>query len=194
MSKYRLAFGFFFLAIALGLGVWLGTTLSHVAGVAPASRTYDTAAILKQVQTLAQLVTVKYVMEKVVVLEDVRWYGESRVLLVAHGIVKAGMDLNQLRPSDLRVTGAKIRVTLPLATITDVYLDDQQTQVVERTTGLLRRIDKDMEQNARRTAVDDLRRAARQSGILREANERARLQITCFLRQMGFEEIEITAP
>ena len=51
---------------------------------------YNTATVLVQVQTLSQLVTVKYVMEKVVALEDVQWYGESRVLLIAHGIVKAG--------------------------------------------------------------------------------------------------------
>ena len=42
--------------------------------------------------------TVKYVLEKVVVLEDAKWYGENRVILVAHGIVKAGVDLQKLQP------------------------------------------------------------------------------------------------
>jgi len=36
------------------------------------------------------------VLEKVVILEDAKWYGENRVLLLAHGIVKAGMDLKRV--------------------------------------------------------------------------------------------------
>jgi len=56
----------------------------------------NTATVVEQVQTLSDLVTVKYVLEKVVILEDVKWYGENRVLLLAHGIVKAGIDLKRI--------------------------------------------------------------------------------------------------
>jgi len=63
--------------------------------------------------------------------------------------------------------------------------------VVERTTGLLRMFDKDMEQTARQNAVDDIRRAARTAGILRDANERAQIQLKSLFLQMGFEEVEI---
>ncbi|MDB6125508.1 MAG: hypothetical protein JWQ71_4501, partial [Pedosphaera sp.] len=70
------------------------------------------------------------------------------------------------------------------------YLDDKQTQVVERKTGLLRAFDKDLEQNARRQAVDDLNRAARNSGILKDADERARLQLINLFRVLGYSEVE----
>ena len=113
-------------------------------------------------------------MEKVVVLEDAKWFGENRVLLVAHGIVKAGVDFRELKPEDLEVTGKKIAIRLPPSRITDTYLDEHQTRVVERTTGLLRMFDKDLEQAARQNAVADIRRAARTAGILKDADERHR--------------------
>ena len=94
---------------ALGLGLGWGAR-RWAAGGGPAA--YNTATMLRQVQTLSQLVTVKYVMEKVVVMEDVKWFGESRVLLVANGVVKAGVDFSRLKPEDVRVTEKKIEAWL----------------------------------------------------------------------------------
>ena len=145
---------------------------------------------MQQVQTLSDLVTVKYVVEKVVILDDVKWYGESRVLLLAHGIVKAGIELKRLQPGDVRISGKAIRIRLPLAQVTDAYLDDRQTQVIDHTTGLMREFDKDLEQTARQTAVGDIERAARREGILNDAKEKAQLQLALFLHQAGYENIE----
>jgi hypothetical protein len=142
------------------------------------------------VQTISELSTVKYVFEKLVILEDVKWYGENRVMLVAHGIVKAGIDFQRLGTNDIRVAQNKIFLTLPPPQITDAYLDDKKTQVMERTTGLMRTFDRDLEQTARRQAVDDLKRAARYNGILKEADERARAQVTNLFHHLGFSEVE----
>jgi len=183
------------LLLAIAFGVSLGITIVLFRGLfsSSGSKTYNTAAILQQVQTLSQLVTVKYVIEKVEVLDDVRWnssLGESRVLLIAHGVVKAGLDLSQIQPQDLQVSNKKIIIKLPLAQITDAYLDEKETRVVERTTGLLRRFDKDLESTARQNAVDDIRRAARSGGILKDAEDRARAQLSGLFKQLGYEEIE----
>src|SRR2546422_9618174 len=177
------------LVLAIGAGVALFVALLWVPlprSSAP-PRIQNTATILKQVQTLSELVTVKYVLEKVVLLEDVKWYGENRVLLVAHGIVKAGVDLQEIKPEDVRIDDKKVLLKLPRARITDVYLDEQKTRVVDRTTGLLRAFDKDLEQNARRQAVDDLRSAARSNRIYEDAEERARLQLANLFHQLGYE-------
>lgn len=178
------------LAIAAGTGVIVGFVLPRLQLVRSAPAVLNTAAVLKQVQGLSQLVTVKYVIEKVVILEDVKWYGESRVLLVAHGVVKAGVDLQGLRPGDLTVTGQRVEVALPPPAMFDVYLDDTRTQVIEHRTGGLRTFDKDLQQDARRQAIDDIRRAARQSGIVEDAMERARQQLRALLLQLGFTEVE----
>src|SRR2546429_3913683 len=177
------------LVLAIGAGVALFVALLWVPlplSSAP-PRIQNTATMLKQVQTLSELVTVKYVLEKVVILEDIKWYGENRVLLVAHGVVKAGVDLQEIKPEDVRVDDKKVGMKLPRARITDAYLDDQKTRVVDRTTGLLRTFDKDLEQSARRQAVADLSISARFNGINSDAEERARLQLSNLFHQLGLE-------
>jgi hypothetical protein len=184
MKKFRVILVLAALGILFILGLWLGWGARRWAtGGGPTA--YNTATVLRQVQTLSQLVTVKYVLEKVVVMEDVKWFGESRVLLVANGVVKAGVDFSRLKPEDVRVTDKTIALHLPAAQITDAYLDDRQTRVVERTTGLLRTFDKDLEQTARQMAVDDIRRGARSAGILKDADDRARAQVQNLFEQMG---------
>jgi hypothetical protein len=173
-------------------GLWVGFLAPRLLGLLGGPRVMGSATVLRQVQTLAEFVTVKYVMEKVVVLEDVKWYpgGDNRVLLVAHGIVKAGVDFKQLSEDDVQVSGKTVSLRLPPAKITDAYLDEKQTYVVERTTGLLRMFDKDLEQTARQTALVDIQRAARNSGILKDADERARDQLRVLFLQLGFEKVE----
>jgi hypothetical protein len=172
------------------LGCFLGNFANRWLSLA-SPQILNTAAILKQVQTLSQLVTVKYVLEKVVVLDDAKWYGESRVILVAHGVVKAGIDLEGLQAADVKISDRKIILTLPRPRMTDVYLDDHRTEILERTTGIMRIFDKDLEQNARRQAVDDIRRAALDNGILKDADERAHSQLSNLLYQLGFQQVEL---
>jgi hypothetical protein len=198
MFKRLLVIAVIFVAIIFAL--WLGSILPRLTGFASAPKFYNTATLLKQVQTLSELVTVKYVMEKIVVLEDPpknlfgqAFAGESRVLLVAHWVVKAGVDLSQLKPADLQVSEKKIVLTLPPSQITDAYLDDKQTKIVERTTGFLRSFDKDLEQTARQNAVDDIRRAARSGGILKDAEERAQAQLRNLFKQLGYT-VEFRSP
>lgn len=180
------------LLVAVGLGVGAGLLLPrYLESASRPLQIANTATLLRQVQSLSQLVTVKYVLEKVVILEDVKWYGESRVLLVAHGIVKAGVDLSQLNEKHIELSGTKVRIHVPMATVTDAYLDDQKTRVIERSTGMLRSFDKDLEQVARRQAVDDIRRAARASGIYEDADDRAAKQLQALFRMAGFTEIEV---
>jgi hypothetical protein len=177
-------------AVLLALAVYLAFTVARWAGAAPGLHFWDTANVVREVQPLSDLVTVKYVMEKVVVLEDVKWYGENRVLLLAHGVVKAGVDLKGLTPADVAISDKKISLRLPPPQIMDAYLDDTQSKVIDHTTGLLRAFDKDLEQTARANAVDDIARAARRAGILDDAQKQAEVQLGIFLHQAGFERVE----
>jgi hypothetical protein len=178
---------------ALGLGYLVPRWL----GLVSRQTVYNTATVVQQVQTVSELVTVKYVLERVVILEDVKWIaglGESRVLLLAHGVVKGGIDLSKIHEGDVRISGKMIEIKLPHAQIMEAFLDEKQTRVIERTTGLLRTFDKDLEQTARQNAVDDIRRAARTGGILKEADVRARAQLTLLFKQMGFESVQFISP
>jgi hypothetical protein len=181
-------------ALLVAMGVLIGLLAPRFLGGGRAP--FSSPPLLVQVKTLSQLVTVQYVIEKVVLVEDVKWVavlGESRVLMIAHGVVKAGIDLSRLQPEDIQVRGKTVSIKLPNPQITDAYLDDKQTRVVERTTGLLREFDKDLEQTARQNAVEDIRRAARTGGILKDARERAELQIRAMFVQLGYERVEFRA-
>jgi hypothetical protein len=129
-------------------------------------------------------------MEKVVMLEDMKWYGENRVMMLAHGVVKAGIDLKRIKPDDVTISGKKISIHRPVAQVTDAYLDDKASQIIDHSTGLLRSFDKDLEQTARQNAVDDIARGARKAGILEDADKRARAELETFLKQAGFETVE----
>ncbi|MDX1953362.1 MAG: DUF4230 domain-containing protein [Verrucomicrobiota bacterium] len=176
------------------IGLLIGSLVTGVFRLFPQPRVINSSAIVRQVQGLSELVTVKYVIEKVIILEDPKWYGESRVLLLAHGICKAGVNLKEFKEEHIEIQGKKVIVRLPMEQITDVYLDEQKTQVIERSTAITRQFDKDLEQNARRQAVEDIRRAARNNGILTDSRERAEMQIRQLFLLAGFEKVEFKSP
>lgn len=183
-------------ALLLAAGGWFGVTLMRL-HERRLPREEDTSTIIRQVQTLSELVTVKYVVEKVELVDAPPdstlgqfVQGDNRVMLLAHGIVKAGIDLKQLGPGDVTISGKTIRLRLPPAHITDAYLDDSQTKVIDWKQGFLRSFDKDLEQTARQMAVDDIRRGARTDGILKEATDRAQWQLAVFFQKAGFEHVE----
>ncbi len=162
--------------VVLVLAVYLTFTIARWLGHGAGLHFGNTANVVRQIQTLSDLVTVKYVVEKVVILDappestlGMFVQGDNRVLLLAHGIVKAGIDLKNLAPGDVTISGKTVRIHLPPAQIMDAYLDDSQTKVIDWKQGFLRGFDKDLEQKARQMAVDDIRRAARTDGILDEA-------------------------
>jgi hypothetical protein len=195
MVKRRLAIILLALALFFGTGLVVGVFFRHIAGfISSRGTVYNTSTILQQVQTLSELVTVKYVMEKVVIEEDPSQNAirqllpdNTRVILVAHGIVKAGVDFSKMKSEDLRVSGKQITLALPKAQITDAYLDEKQTKIIEHNTSFLRDFNKDLEQTARLNAIDDIRRAARSGGILKDADDRARAELKYFFQQLGLE-------
>ena len=179
------------LLVALGLVFGAGVLVARSMRSSGRPGIADTATVVTQVQALSQLVTVQYVFEKVVLLDDVKWYGQNRLLLIAHGIVKAGVDLRKVAPSDVAIDGDRLRLRLPRPQLVDTYLDESRTEVLERSTGILRQFDQQMEQEARRQALESIRKAARAAGILRDAEERTRLQLNALGAAAGFRAVDV---
>jgi hypothetical protein len=195
MQRLRKIFWMAMMLAVLALGIYLGLTVARWRS--GGLRVENTSTIIQQVQTLSDLVTVKYVMQKVEFVDSppgttlgMFVQGDNKVWLLAQGVVKAGIDLKKILPDDVAISGKSLTIKLPKPQITDAYLDDTQTKVLERTTGFLRSLDKDLEQTTRQYAVDDIRRAAQASGILNDANERARTELRTFFQQAGFDSVE----
>jgi len=178
-------------AVILALGLGGGVLLGRWSAPGGRPRIAETATVVTQIQSLSQLVTVRYVFEKVVRLDDVKWYGQNRLLMVAHGIAKAGVDLQKLRPEDVHASGDTLVLVLSRPQLLDVYLDENKTEVIERSTGMLREFDQQMEQDARRQAVEEIRKAARASGILKDAEDRTKLQLLAIGQVAGFKTVEV---
>lgn len=191
MRKSRSIFSIIAVAVIFIGGLWLGNRLPN--GLNSTRKIYSSATLLQEIKPLSQLVTVQFIVQKYVEQVDAKWYGDNRVLLLAHGVVTAGIDLKQLRDKDIEVAGTNVIVHLPPAQILDAHLDDKETRVVDRTTGVWRTFDKDLEQETRKLAVDDIRRDARNHGILQKADEQARVLLANLFHQLGFTKIEFSS-
>ena len=68
--------------------------------------------VRSQVQALSDLVAVRYVTEQSVQLEDGNILSKDRIVLIAHGVIKAGVNLNRVSADDRKVSGKNISIHL----------------------------------------------------------------------------------
>ncbi len=118
----------------------------------------------------------------------------DRLLLIAHGEVIAGFDLSQLPANSIAIDQSTLRLTLPSPSILVTKLDNTQTRVYDRRTGLLSKGDKNLEANARAEAEKIISQAACTGNILTEASKNARSQLTALFKSLGFTTVIITIP
>ena len=152
-------------------------------------RPIDAPAVVIQVQKLKELVTVRYVVQKVVGITEPRQpLGSESILLMVQGHAQAGVDLGSITQYDVQVTGKKVKIRLPHAQVFDVAIDEKDTKVWDR------RItwwtpwvspDLDLEHKARLAAIDDIRKTVLDMGILREAEANARTALRDLVAAMG---------
>jgi hypothetical protein len=152
-------------------------------------RPIDSPAVVSQVRGLKELVTVRYVVQKVVgITEPHSPMGEESLLLMVQGRAQAGVDLAEVTQYDVQVTGKKIKIRLPHAQILDVFIDEKNTKVWDRRiTWWTPWVSPDinLEHKARLTAMEDIRKAALDMGILRDAEASARAAIRDLVGAMG---------
>ena len=152
--------------------------------------------VVDRIQRLQRLETVTYSMDKVVegertssVLPD--FLVGDKLLLSVHGQAIAGVDLSQLKSSDVTVSGKSVHVRLPEAQIFVSALDNGKTRVYSRSTGIFVPADPDLESEVRAKAEQDLRNSALSAGILDTAHKNAASTLTTLLLNLGFEQVQV---
>ncbi len=159
---------------------------------------------IQQVKALAELSTVQTTMSTVVEASKAR-VGDivyERLLLVACGRVKGGVDLSKMREGDISVSpdGRVVTVRLPKAELQDVYLIDDASQpcttrVYDRTNLVVIPASAELEGQAREQALKAIRDMAIQSGVLTDANRNAKIVIERVLLSSGFDRVDfVSAP
>jgi hypothetical protein len=110
-------------------------------------------------------------------------------LLKYSGYIKAGVDFSRVK---VEVDGKSVHVSIPKPKITDTVIDENSVQVYNESENAFNPI-KIADYN--RTIAQEkntMIREAVERGILTEATERAKLALTSLLKEMGFENIDIT--
>ena len=154
----------------------------------------DAPAMLREIQRLNELVTVKYSIQKVVGLEEQkRPVGSEKLLLIVQAKVLAGVDLAALSSADvIRVRTGELLVRLPAAQILHVVVDEKSTKVWDRQVTWWTPwvpFNQDLERQARVAALESIRESAMEMGILVDAQANARNSIRRLLEAVGIRQV-----
>jgi hypothetical protein len=155
------------------------------------------STIVLEMRDLARLETASYSMQKVITADrdrDRLWgiMGEQ-LIFVAQGEVIAGVDLQRMQVEDVVVVDREtVMVHLPEAEIFVAFLDNENSHVVDRRTGLLARTDPHLETLVRQAAEREILEAALAAGILDRANQNAERFMRSFLEGLGFTTVIFT--
>jgi hypothetical protein len=185
--------------LAGGLIIWVATGV----GLLGLLRSYssgslfriDQPTVVRQIQQLQRLETVNFSMDKIISGERdspylPKFLVSDRLLLVVHGDVIAGVDLGQLQSQDVSIHGKMISIRLPKSRILVTRLDNSQTRVYSRDTGLFSSPDPNLETEVRQEAERQLQDAALQGNILKTADDNARSTLSALLGSLGFTTVD----
>jgi len=201
-----------FLLITLLSGVLLGVitvaSLGHLARAGVWNRfanfvtgrttniDVSSPSVVEKIRQLSRLESVVYSLDKIVEGDRKNAYIPDflvgdKLILVAHGEVIAGVDLQQLKAADVSVNGDSVHVKLPAAQVFTTRIDNGQTKVFSRSTGLLVNPDVNLESQVRQAAEQQMTQAALDDGILTKASTNARTAVTALLNGLGFHKVDV---
>ncbi|GAB4197164.1 MAG: hypothetical protein OHK0022_15250 [Roseiflexaceae bacterium] len=170
----------------------------------PTPAIIDRGGTILQIRNLNRLETQSFSAERVIEAAVARgnvldaFLGE-RLLLIARGDVIAGVDLSKLRDSDVNISadGTRITLRLPPSEIFLARLDNANTRVYDKQTGIGTRLfgseNKDLETQARQSAEGEILKAACESQITQRAADEARQSMEQFLKLLDFESVTVVA-
>ena len=155
----------------------------------------DPVTYINEVRTLARLETLQYSVEQVVTCEinqdgPLSVFLGDKVLFVGHGIVIAGIDMEKIQPSDMRLGGDTLYVRLPPAELFVTTLDNNKSYVYDRETGPFAGTDVNLETSCRQAAEDKIRQSVLEDGILAQAQTNAENYLYKFFSTLGYKSIQ----
>ena len=153
----------------------------------------DPVTVIRDIRTLARLETIQYTVEKIVLADkgqgSLEFFFGDQLVLVAHGVVIAGVDLTKMEIDDVWWDTGALSVRLPEPEIFIATLDNDKSYVFDRDTGLLTKGDINLETAARQAAEDEIEKAALEDGILEMAKVNAEAYLYRLFRSMDIPDI-----
>lgn len=175
---------------------------SVVANPQPVAQVDVQSLVIQQVRDASELTTAVYSPQAVVptrrdaTLAGVV-LGTTRLLYIAQGEVRAGVDLSQLSPQAIQIKGDQVQLQLPPPRILSRSIDVNRSRVYDYNRGFLNLgpdVAPELQSLAQQEALQQVVQAACRDGVLERASDRARLVVTQLLRSAGYTTITVTVP
>ncbi|GAB4347084.1 MAG: hypothetical protein OHK0047_41040 [Leptolyngbyaceae cyanobacterium] len=154
---------------------------------------------LQKIRDASELTTAEFTMQAVVPTEQDATFsgftiGTTKLLYIAQGEVQAGVDLSQLAPAQMQVTGDRIVIKLPPARILNSKIDVNKSQVYDYNRGFLGLgpdAGPQLQSLAQQEALQKIVTTACEQGVLQRASDRAKLAVTQLLTAAGYKTVTV---
>ncbi|MCY7408455.1 MAG: DUF4230 domain-containing protein [Alkalinema sp. CAN_BIN05] len=165
----------------------------------PAPQIDVRSVVVKQVQDSSELTTAIFTMEAVVPTQQDATMGgmvigSTKLLYIAHGQVRAGIDLSKIGLTDVQAVGDMLTVRLPMPKLLDSKIDVSRSSVYDYSRGALGLgpdVAPQLQTLAQQQALLKITDAACEKGILTQANDRAKLVIGQLLKVPAYKTITV---
>ena len=146
-----------------------------------------------QIRSIGTLSTTEYTLGKILHWDDEgEWYkfGDRKILLSCKATVKAGVNLNSIKESDIQVEGKKITIQLPPPEIVSFEMDPDlvRTEMTD-VNGFRSNFSQVEKSKVLQKGEESIRKDLQKLNILDEAEQNAKIFIVDFYKNLGFEQV-----
>lgn len=199
--------GLVVITLFIGFGIWRmgedfkGRLAAIFNSPQPPPQVDVRSLVVHQVRPASELTTATLAMEAVVpTRQDTTLggyvVGTTKLLYIAYGEVRAGVDLEHLQPTDVQIVNDTLLLRLPPPQILDSKIDVTRSSVYDYDRGFLDLgpdVAPHLQTQAQQEALKKIVASACRSGLLQEANKRAALVVTQLLNTAGHKAVEVVS-
>lgn len=146
-----------------------------------------------QIRSIGTLSTTEYTLGKVIKWNDEgEWYtfGDRKILLSCKARVKAGINLNAIKDSDIAIKGKQLTIQLPPPEIVSFEMDPEwiRTEMTD-VNGFRSDFSQLDKSKVLQKGEESIRKDLQKLHILEEAEQNAKRFIVDFYKNLGFEQV-----
>lgn len=146
-----------------------------------------------EIRSIGTLSTTEYTLGKIIHWNDEgEWYtyGDRKILLSCKATVKAGVNLNSIKESDISVDGKKITIQLPPPEIVSFEMNPDlvRTEMTD-VNGFRSDFSQVDKSKVLQKGEESIRKDLQKLNILDEAEQNAKIFIVDFYKNLGFEQV-----
>jgi hypothetical protein len=199
MHRTRVWLILILMIVVAGAAIWVSRELPRRVAAeieTPRERQIDLGAVVTRIRGLNRLETASmHVVHVGTISQSYQFVpnalGGDSLTLMATGDVIAGVDLELLKPNDVyRQRDGTVVIRLPAPQVLVTRINNRESHVLNRNTGIFRHPDNGLEGRARLYAESGIRNEAIKKGILTLAGQNAQARLAELLHASGIGKVE----